>query len=347
MGHSWNPVWPEYTEPESIVITEIASSCDDSEFSPAADWIELYNTGTEQVNLSRWRVSMDYTSNPLMGRQFVDSSMLWNHAENNTTVEAGQRIVVELTYDIFGGSLEDAGALTLLNPDGELVTTASPAPEFLASNCVTYGYNITNSEWVEFAWPTPGTAEPDATMIASQDAIKFTSLMWDGTSSISSELEFFEITNSGEEDATLNGWQIRRTAADSTEYTATITNLQVAAGSSVKLTNDVSGLALYEDGTIIDMNVAMSSPIYLLDSGMALQLIHPTGLVADTIVYGNGPVDAEGWSGVALTEPVNGIDNLILYRGDGCGTMTDTNISAGDVLEQVISVLTSRSPMQQ
>lgn len=322
-----NPVWPEYTDSESIIITEIASSCDDSEFSPSADWIELHNTGTEPVNLSRWMVSVDYTSNPLMGRQFVDSSMLWSHAENNTTIEAGQRIVVELTYDIFGGSLEDTGILEILNPDGELVTSASPPSEYLASNCVTYGYNETNSEWVEFAWPTPGTAEPDATMIASQDSIKFTSVMWDGISSISTELEFFEITNNGEESATLNGWQIRRTAADNTEYTAVITNLQIDAGSSVKLTNDVSGLGLYEDGTIIDMNTAMSTPIYLLDSGMALQLIHPTGQVADTIVYGNGPVDAEGWSGVALSEPVNGIDNLILYRGDGCGTITDTNQS--------------------
>ena len=194
---SANPVWPEYTDPESIVITEIASSCDDSEFSPSADWIELHNTGTEDVNMSRWMVSVDYTSNPLMGRQFVDSTMLWSHAENNTTIEAGHRIVVELTYDIFGGSLEDTGVLEILNQDGELVTSETPPSEFLASNCVTYGYNETNSEWVEFAWPTPGTAEPDATMIASQDSIKFTSVMWDGISSISTELEFFEITNNG------------------------------------------------------------------------------------------------------------------------------------------------------
>ena len=75
------------------------------------------------------------------------------------------------------------------------------------------------------------------------------------------------------------------------------------------------------------MGMVMENPIYLLDSGMALQLIHPTGMVADTIVYKNGPVESEGWSGVSLSEPVSGIDNLILYRGDGCGVMTDTNQS--------------------
>ena len=39
-------------------------------------------------------------------------------------------------------------------------------------------------------------------------------------------------------------------------------------------------------------------------------------------------MDTEGWNGVSLSEPVSGIDNLILYRGDGCGVMTDTNQSA-------------------
>ena len=95
----------------------------------------------------------------------------------------------------------------------------------------------------------------------------------------------------------------------------------------------------------------MENPIYLLDSGMALQLIHPTGLIADTIVYKNGPVDAEGWNGVSLSEPVSGIDNLILYRGDGCGVMTDTNQSADwhqrwGRLVQVISVVTYNSMMR-
>ena len=133
--------------------------------------------------------------------------------------------------------------------------------------------------------------------MASIDDIKFSSIMWDGVSSISTEMEFFELTNVGTEAAMLNGWTVKRIASDGTSFESTITNLQIDASSSVKLSNDVAALELFEDGNILDMGVAMENPIYLLDSGMALQLIHPTGLVADTIVYKNGPVDGRlEWS---------------------------------------------------
>ena len=322
-----NPVWAAYSGSESILVTEIATSCELPTFQPATDWIELYNDGVSDINLSRWILSADYTSNPLMGRQFIDASMLWESTSNDAILAPMERVVIELQHDIFGPDLDDVSSMTLLNPDGELVLTISPPASSLSTNCATYGYSTTNTEWVEFLWPTPGTPEPDATMMASLDDIKFSSIMWDGISSISTEMEFFELTNIGTESAILNGWSVRRIASDGTSFESDITNLQINASSSIKLSNDVSALELFEDGNIIDMGGAMENPIYLLDSGMALQLIHPTGVVADTIVYKNGPVDSEGWSGVSLSEPVSGIDNLILYRGDGCGLMTDTNQS--------------------
>ena len=169
------------------------------------------------------------------------------------------------------------------NPDGELILTISPPASALSTTCGSYGYNTTNDEWVDFLWPTPGSPEPDASMMASLDDIKFSSIMWDGVSSISTEMEFFELTNIGDEAAILNGWSVKRIASDGTSFESEITNLQINASSSIKLSNDVA-LELFEDGDILDMSVAMENPIYLLDSGMA-QLIHPTGMVADTIVY--------------------------------------------------------------
>lgn len=322
-----NPVWPAYADGEDIVVTEIASSCDLPSFQPSADWIELYNSGNSDANLSRWILGADYTSNPLMGRQFIDASMLIQTTQDNTILAPSERIVVELQHDIFGANLEDVSTLNLLNPDGELVLTIAPPASSLSINCATYGYNSTNDEWVEFMWPTPGTPEPDMTAMASIDDIKFSSIMWDGVSSISTEMEFFELTNIGTEVAILNGWTVRRIASDGTSFESEITNLQINASASVKLSNDVVALELFEEGELLDMASAMENPIFLLDSGMALQLIHPTGIVADTVVYKNGPVDSEGWEGVSLSEPVSGIDNLILYRGDGCGLLTDTNQS--------------------
>ena len=322
-----NPVWPAYSGSEDLIVTEIATSCDNSAFQPGPDWIEFYNQGTSDINLSRWILHADYLTNPLMGRQFIDASMLWESTSGDAILTPMSRVVVELQHDIFGPELDDVSTMDVLNPDGELVLSIAPPASSLSTTCATYGYNNTNQEWIEFMWPTPGSPEPDASVMASIDDIKFSSIMWDGISSISTEMEFFELTNIGTESAILNGWKVKRIASDGTSFESDITNLQIDAGSSIKLSNDVSALELFEDGDIIDMGIAMDNPIFLLDSGMALQLIHPTGVIADTIVYKNGPVDSEGWSGVSLSEPVNGIDNLILYRGDGCGLMTDTNQS--------------------
>jgi len=322
-----NPVWPAYSGSEDITVTEIATACELPTFQPAPDWIEFYNHGTSDINLSRWMLHADYTTNPLMGRQFIDASMLYDSTSDDAILSPMERVVVELQYDIFGPDLDDVSSLNVLNPDGELVLSIAPPASSLSTTCATYGYNETNQEWIEFMWPTPGSPEPDASMMASIDDIKFSSIMWDGVSSISTEMEFFELTNIGTESAILNGWKVKRIASDGSSFESDITNLQLDASSSVKLSNDVAALELFEDGNIIDMGVAMENPIFLLDSGMALQLIHPTGVIADTIVYKNGPVDSEGWSGVSLSEPVSGIDNLILYRGDGCGLMTDTNQS--------------------
>lgn len=322
-----NPVWPAYSGSEDLIVTEIATSCDNSAFQPGPDWIEFYNQGTSDINLSRWILHADYPTNPLMGRQFIDASMLWESTSGDAILTPMSRVVVELQHDIFGPELDDVSTMDVLNPDGELVLSIAPPASSLSTTCATYGYNNTNQEWIEFMWPTPGSPEPDASVMASIDDIKFSSIMWDGISSISTEMEFFELTNIGTESAILNGWKVKRIASDGTSFESDITNLQIDAGSSIKLSNDVSALELFEDGNIIDMGIAMDNPIFLLDSGMALQLIHPTGVIADTIVYKNGPVDSEGWSGVSLSEPVNGIDNLILYRGDGCGLMTDTNQS--------------------
>ena len=90
---------------------------------------------------------------------------------------------------------------------------------------------MTDSEWIEFLWPTPGAPEPDATMMASLDDIKFSSIMWDGVSSISTEMEFFELTNIGSETAILNGWKIKRIASGDSSFESEITNLQINASS--------------------------------------------------------------------------------------------------------------------
>ena len=75
-----------------------------------------------------------------------------------------------------------------------------------------------------------------------------------------------------------------------------------------------------EQSTIVDADEVMDFPVWLPDSGSTIQLISPLGVVADTFVYGNGPTDLEGWSGVSIGEPVTSVDRILYLRGDGWET---------------------------
>ena len=151
------------------------------------------------------------------------------------------RVVVELQYDIFGPDLADVSSMDLMNPDGELVLSITPPALHLAQHVNPMDTTLQTTNGSN-SFGRPGTAEPDATMMASIDDIKFSSIMWDGVSSISTEMEFFELTNVGTEAAMLNGWTVKRIASDGTSFESTITNLQIGASSSVKLSNDVAAL---------------------------------------------------------------------------------------------------------
>ncbi|MCH1422399.1 MAG: phospholipase D-like domain-containing protein, partial [Candidatus Poseidoniaceae archaeon] len=79
-------------------------------------------------------------------------------------------------------------------------------------------------------------------------------------------------------------------------------------------------------GNIVAFDTALSPNGFTLpDSGAALHIKTPSGMLADTVVYGNGPVEIMGWSGISLVEPVSSISLLVYHRGDGCGNLPDGN----------------------
>jgi hypothetical protein len=168
--------------------------------------------------------------------------------------------------------------------------------------------------WVHTLWPTPGQPEPDPSQMANIEDIKFTRLMSDGSAEFADSNEFIEISNIGDETAILNGWSLRHTSSSYSVFEAGFISLSIPANSAIILTSDTNSLSDFESGTLIDMSTVMNGSVYLSDSGAALQLINPSGVIADTIVYGNGPVDVEGWSGISLVEPFTGIDHLIYNR---------------------------------
>ena len=312
-----NPVWPTYADSEDVVVTEVLAYCNDDSIEPVEDWIEFHNTGSEELNLSRWRIDTIDEE-----RRFIRSNAIWNATDegwNATVMQPGERIVFMMDKGVLTG-LGDG--FTLSNPDGVPKTTVQWS---IVSDCQTMMPGETEeASWIHTMWPTPGKAEPNASQFAQLDDLKFTRLMSEGKSSISSNTEFVEISNVGDKLAYMEGWGLTiTTSGGSTNHV--IGDVSIPALSSVLFAADPNGLSVYEDGTIYGFSSAFVESPTLPDDRAALHIVDPSGMVADTVVYGNGPVEVEGWSGISLVEPVSGINLIIYHRGDGCGSLDDTD----------------------
>ena len=137
--------------------------------------------------------------------------------------------------------------------------------------------------------------------------------------------EFFEISNTGDIMAVLNGWTVRKTTTGGVIFNGTFTSGEISAGSSVIISPDANSVKAMGATMILDADDVMNFPVWLPNSGATIQLVAPDGTIADTFVYGNGPTDVEGWSGPSIAEPVTTVDRILYLRGDGCGEMPDTN----------------------
>ena len=313
-----NPVWPAYAGSENVSVTEVLAYCSDDSIDPAEDWIEILNTGSEDLDLNRWRIDTIDEE-----RRFIRIDSVWNTTDldvNATIVQPGQRAVFLMDDDILTG-LGDGFILS--NPAGVPITTVQWS---IVSDCQTMmPGNTSEASWIHTMWPTPGTEEPNATQFAQLDDVKFTRLMSEGYTSISSNTEFFEISNIGDKTAYLEGWTFSVTTSGGTDPFV-FGDITIPAMSAVIFAADPNGLGVYEDGMIVGFASGFNEAPTLPDDGAALQIMDPAGVLADTIVYGNGPVDVNGWSGISLVEPVSGINLIIYHRGDGCGSLDDTDM---------------------
>ena len=312
-----NPVWAAYSGPETVSITEVLAHCSDDSIEPTEDWIEFMNTGTEDLNLSRWHIDTVDED-----RRFIRSDAMWDTVDmgwNATIVEPGQRAVFLMDEGVLTG-LGDG--FTLSNPDGVPISTVQWS---IVSDCQTMMPGETSeASWIHTMWPTPGTAEPNATQFAQLEDVKFTRLMSEGKTSISSNTEFFEISNMGDKTAYLDGWSFSVVTSGGTDAFDFV-DMTIPAMSAVIFAADPNGLSVYEDGTIVGFTSGFNEAPTLPNDGAALHIMDPSGALADTVVYGNGPVEVNGWSGISLVEPVSGINLIIYHRGDGCGALVDTD----------------------
>ena len=312
-----NPTWPEYTGSDELVVTEILASCSDNSVNPSEDWIEVMNNGSQDLNLSRWRIDSNGGD-----RVFFRTTSMWNQSDNSMILAPLERAVLMMEDDVFS---DQGDSFDLSNPDGVLIDTLAWS---LSSNCKTIGPDTSQNSWKILLWPTPGYEEPDESLLAEAQDILFSRFMPQGSTTISSNTEFIEITNIGDSLAYMTDWTLTMVNSANEESIYTFGELSIPSNGSVILASDQGGISVYEDGTVESFNSVLTPQSFSLpDSGAAIHIKTPSGMLADTIVYGNGPVDVAGWSGISLVEPVSSISLLVYHRGDGCGNLPDTDVA--------------------
>jgi phosphatidylserine/phosphatidylglycerophosphate/cardiolipin synthase-like enzyme len=305
-----NPTTSPYTGELSIEVTEVLAHCSAGTIIPGDDWIEVLNNGTQPIDLSAWR--MIASDGELM---HMRPSWQWN--ETTMIIQSGDRMVFNVPNWFISGLGDN---ITLEDPDGNIVDYVEWD---ITTDCKTMDRN-----GQMLPWPTPGEEEPDISDFAGADDLRFSRFMFEEKSTTTND-EFFEISNTGDIMAVLNGWTVRKTTTGGVSFNGTFTGGEISAGSSVIISPDANSVKAMGATMILDADDVMNFPVWLPNSGATIQLIAPDGTIADTFVYGNGPTDAEGWSGPSIAEPVTTVDRILYLRGDGCGEMPDTN-SAND-----------------
>ncbi len=301
-----NPQTSPYIGDNTIEITEILAHCSDSSIIPGDDWIEVLNNGTQTIDLSAWR--MISGDGDLM---HMRPSWQWN--ATSMVISSGDRAVFNVPNWFISGLGDN---LTLEDPDGNIVDYVEWD---ITTDCETMDRN-----GKILPWPTPGESEPDISDFVGADDLIFSRFMFEEKSSTTND-EFFEISNTGDIMAALNGWTIRKTTTGGVSFNGTFIGGQIAAGSSVIVSPDANSVKAMGATMILDADDVMNFPVWLPNSGATIQLVAPDGTIADTFVYGNGPTDSEGWSGPSIAEPVTTVDRILYLRGDGCGEMPDTD----------------------
>ena len=321
-----NPTWPVYSGSNDLLVSEFMASCSSvSEY----DWIELYNNDTVEINLSRWRMDTS-----LGNRVFINSMAtigdlvlenLSGMDNQSTLLNSGDYALIRLDNSFLMNDHE----VSLFNPDGMKIYNMSVG---INDSCKS---KINSPDgWIEAPWSTPAQANPDFTSLASAGDIIFTRLMTEGSNNDVSNSEFFELKNTGESLAYLAGWTIEITAGGNTN-SYTIGQLTISPGESAVLANDGVGIWVTESSPIIPEKLdyysfsdVFGENILIPDSGAAIQIKDPMGILSDSVVYDNGPSETDGWSGASVSAPLS-INMIVYIRGDGCNFLPDTD-SASD-----------------
>ena len=318
-----------YTGSVDLVISEVMPQCDSDSWGIGGDWIELHNTGTESINLSRWILSNDGENQFREALSIRPEYLLYfdeeviTETQNKLILEAGNHVIVRPETNGLMSNYNEKISLfdPNLNLRQEVTWVESEDCDSLEGDASAW-----SEPWWGTIWPTPGAENPIPQPWDPEDPVWFTRIMPGQVHG--RDNEFIEITNMADSILNLAGWRLQRVKSDGSADYGTFDSLQLNPGKSLVLSHSPENLI--EDGGIdsILMEDVLDYSPWMYDSGSSMQLITPDGTVADTVVYGSGSANVTGWSGPAISTPPTSFQGLIFLRGDGCNEMEDSNTSA-------------------
>ena len=299
-----------YAGSNDLVITEIMVQCGTSGSDSVGilgEWIELRNNGTQTIDLSRWHI-LDEDGTGML----ATTNQIWNGT--SMSIAPGEHVVFrpeEAFMDNFGDTIR------LMNPDGTMISTVY---WLNSQSCISIEPRF---GWGPTLMPSPGVANPMPDQWDGTSSVIFSRIMVGEVNSLRDH-DWFEIRNIGTQTLDMSGWMISRHREDSPAWNDTFRGLVLGPGESAIITGDPAHLL--EDAALdaYGGNDVMYNMPWLPDSGGGFQLVSPTGIVVDTIVYGDGDPNIEGWTGPSITPPSSSDPvGLIMMRGDGCASTPD------------------------
>lgn len=247
---------PEPVYPDTIRINEFLPNPTGTDTD--AEFVELFNTGAEVVDLSGWKLDdIEGGSSPYI---FPEGTVL-----TAGQIAAYTQAVTNITLN------NDADEVRLISPDGavksQAIYTGSPAEG--------QSYNFTAAGYVLSTTLTPNAAnvvtQPVATATPSPEpdtvyptAMRVNEWLPDPEGS-DSELEFIELMNTGQVEVDIGGWKVDDAEGSSSPYSIPA-GTRVAAGGFISFTSAVT-------------NISLSN------SGDTVRLLDPNGAVQSTFTY--------------------------------------------------------------
>ncbi|RAH16566.1 MAG: hypothetical protein CMB56_000540 [Methanobacteriota archaeon] len=207
------------TIPDSVPCTDICVNevlpnpmGDDSRAWPNGEWIELYNNGSNSVNLSGWGMFLESGDNSNNLLNFVINFDERN--EGDWTLESNEFLVLSLNGSTSFSLRNSGDKISLKRSDGSLAHTAEWTNAPSGISLVEQQNGSSETIWVRPPYMTPGWQNPQNlvdSINGTSDLIISEVMAFPESNNNKSypNGEWIEIFNSGNSPINIEGWKIR------------------------------------------------------------------------------------------------------------------------------------------